>query len=483
MSREDWFKVLIREFRSGYKKLFEDEKKHISNLDDLTEPCQILSITFDNPPLTKTFFLHLSNVSDETIWEYGPIKPYEAFELFEKIIADPVWDTPLDKDEQVFFDEIEEPIVRTLIERSLMSILRDIQRCIFESHPSSINIPSLKNYFLKKSGVWTFYGDITNASAANIADGIIQNAKNVYENEKMRQKEETAKVEPPKFLEPLEYTWHGAFLFPPVYIGKAPRIPFSERLLGIIWMSKLGTVVFEGKINNRNLIATHNGFVGIEAIRKDEALELLNILVAALLLRGTVSFVIREHEVGDFQYDIATKQFRNWSIAMTPRSSIMNEQYQQNYFFRRKSKLTSDVLALALKDAELYLKDPRHRFYIPVFLESYTHLAESEYKQSFFMSWVIIEKNLAEKWKTILQEKGISDGRFDRLTNTSQWSIDYLIEAMNLQGVTADTDYDILMKLKKRRNNILHGTIKATKEDATEAFSVALGILNKKNLT
>ena len=181
MDRENWFKELIQEFRNAHKDLSREEKKHISNLDDLTEPCQILSVTFNNPPLTKTFILHLPNTDDKTVWEYGPIEPYEAFELFEKIIVDSVWDFPIDTDERLFLYE-DELIVRTLLDASLLDILREIQGRVFRPPAVYSDAPGLKRYFLKKSAIWTYSGDITNINPEKVAIKIIQDGKNAYKN-------------------------------------------------------------------------------------------------------------------------------------------------------------------------------------------------------------------------------------------------------------------------------------------------------------
>lgn len=478
MDREDWFRGLIKEFRDRYKELSEGERKHISNLDDLTEPCQILSVTFDCPPLTKTFILHLPNTSDGTVWGYGTIKPYEAFKLFEEIISDPVWDTPIDSDEHILEFLEDEPIVRTLLNMNLRSILREIQKDVFNCNSS--DIPVNKQYFLKKSAVWSCYGDITKVDPASIAIGIIRDAKNAYKNEQAQQTVEIlTKAEPQKIQEhsQLKYKWHGTFLFPPVYIGKAPKVPFSEGLFGEIYTNNFGTVVYEGKFNSQNFIATYDGFVGVEETENKVALEMLNVLVAAFFLRGTPSYVIREHELGGFYYDINSKKFGSSRMPILPRFSIQYEQKSAEPFFRRRKKLTLEELGETLKSAELYWNNHKLHFYILLFLESYTHFSESEYTQSFFMSWLIIEKYLTEKWEDFLKEKGISGG-FEKLVK--KWNIDRIIKAINLQEILLNYDYETLMKMNQKRNDILHGSIRATKEDAEKVLSLAKDIIKKE---
>ena len=482
MNRENWFKELIQEFRNAYKDLSGEEKNHISNLDDLTEPCQILSVTFENPPLTKTFILHLPNIDDKTVWEYGPIEPYQAFELFDKIIVDSVWDFPIDTDEGLYFYE-DELIVRTLLDASLLNILREIQGRVFRPPDVYSDAPGLKSYFLKKSAIWTYSGDITNIDPVKIAIKIIQDGKSAYKNNQaqLKAKPLVEAANRQKIKKPTDncsesvYNWHGIYLFPAVSIGKTPRLSFSERLFGGLAFFQLGTVVFEDKFDERNFIATHDGFIGIEEAKNKVALEMLNVLVTALLLRGTQLFVIRDHELGKFQYSMDSKQFGGWSVPDTSRLSIFDKQRQSQI----KTKLTHEELLQALRDAEVYLKNKELCFYIPFLIESYTHIAEHEYTQSFYMSWVIIETYLTKKWKAVLDEKAIPSKRIKKLTNHAMWSIDYIIEAMNLQNELPNEKYEILMSLKKKRNRILHGTVKASKNDASKAYSIASDICFK----
>lgn len=486
MNRENWFKELIQEFRNAYKDLSGEEKNHISNLDDLTEPCQILSVTFENPPLTKTFILHIPNIDDKTVWEYGPIEPYEAFELFDKIIVDSVWDFPIDTDEGFYFYE-DELTVRTLLDASLLDILREIQGRVFRPPDVYSDAPGLKSYFLKKSAIWTYYGDITNIDPEKVAIKIIQDGKSTYKNNQaqLKSKPIVESANRQKIQKTTNncsesvYNWHGIYLFPAVSIGNTPRLSFSERLFGGLAFFQLGTVVFEDKFDERNFIATHNGFIGIEEAKNKVALEMLNVLVAALLLRGTQLFVIRDHELGKFQYSMDSKQFGGWSVPDTPRLLIFDEQRQSQLRTKRKTKLTHEDLLQALRDAEVYLKNKELCFYIPFLIESHTHFAELEYTQSFYMSWVIIETYLTKKWKAVLDEKTIPSKRIKKLTNHAMWSIDYIIESMNLQNELPNRNYEILMSLKKNRNLILHGTVKASKNDAGKAYSIASDICFK----
>ena len=481
MTREEWFKALIREFRDRYNQLSENEKKHISNLDDLTEPCQILSVTFDHPSATYTFIVHLSNVNDGKVWAYGPIKPYEALYLFERIVNDPVWDVPINNDKLLFLEELENPTVRDILDSELMRILRGIQAQIFIPPPSSYPSGFSKHYLMERSAVWYYNGDIVQNSPAKLVEEIIKDAKRAYKEQKRREREASTKDEPIKVppSSKVEYPWYGTYLFSPITFGKEPRTPFSERLFGVSHIFKLGTVVFEGKLKGRNFIATHNGFIGIED-EKSSVLEMLNMLSAVLLLKGTPCYVIREHEVGGFRYDIASKEFGGWSMPVTPRFLIRTDPTQRTSIPYRKRKLTPEQLNQALRDTERYMDNHQIRFYLPFFLESHTHLRESEYSQSFFMSWVIIETYLRGKWKEVLQDKDISRKRRKKLENPGAWSIDYLIETMNISGVLTNTDYKDLMELKKKRNDIIHGTSKASKKDSGKALSVALNIVKQE---
>jgi len=91
-----------------------------------------------------------------------------------------------------------------------------------------------------------------------------------------------------------------------------------------------------------------------------------------------------------------------------------------------------------------------------LFTESFTHFNESEYAQSFVLSWSIIERHLYELRTKKLAEMDLDEDRQSKLLNTVQWSTDYLIEVLSLSADISDLEYEAYGELKKKRNRFIH---------------------------
>ncbi len=91
-----------------------------------------------------------------------------------------------------------------------------------------------------------------------------------------------------------------------------------------------------------------------------------------------------------------------------------------------------------------------------LFIESFTHFNDSEYAQSFVLSWSIIERHLYELRTKKLAEMDLDEDRQSKLLNTVQWSTDYLIEVLSLSADISDLEHEAYGELKKKRNRFIH---------------------------
>ena len=113
-------------------------------------------------------------------------------------------------------------------------------------------------------------------------------------------------------------------------------------------------------------------------------------------------------------------------------------------------------------------------------LEAFTFFENTEFKQSYIMSWAVIENFIETKWDEFIQEKKIESDRKNKLKNPSSWSTDYILEALNFAGKIKDREYELLMKLKKKRNGIIHKGVNVSKKEAKECLDLAFLFLTMK---
>ena len=112
--------------------------------------------------------------------------------------------------------------------------------------------------------------------------------------------------------------------------------------------------------------------------------------------------------------------------------------------------------------------------------EGLTHLTNSEFAQSFIMSWSIIERHYYDIWFTLLSQRNIDHERSSKLTNPNQWSIDYVLEVLELENKIDENSYDLLMELKRKRNKFYYNGKQVAKDDADRSLQYAKKLLVNK---
>jgi hypothetical protein len=186
--------------------------------------------------------------------------------------------------------------------------------------------------------------------------------------------------------------------------------------------------------------------------------------------------------VGDATIDPSSKTLTQWGAkANSPRT-------QFDFFFSREPpfwlpiiEINKERLIEIIQQAERITKDPNASDFLIFFLEADTHLKNSEYAQSFIMSWVIIERHMLWLWEKFLKEEGILRERRSKLTNPTYWTIDFILEGLNLVGRLSNNEYNELITLKNRRNDIVHAGESVTMEEAKKCLELAKSIVQQRS--
>ena len=85
------------------------------------------------------------------------------------------------------------------------------------------------------------------------------------------------------------------------------------------------------------------------------------------------------------------------------------------------------------------------------------------------MEWMIIEKFINILWLNLIKEKGITGKRKKKLLG---YDADQIIEALNLSG-KINSEYELIMNMKNKRNKFIHRGVRIIKEDAEEGFKIS----------
>ncbi len=208
----------------------------------------------------------------------------------------------------------------------------------------------------------------------------------------------------------------------------------------------------------------------------------LNEIMAVALLDGNPTFAFREFETGSTTIDPETKHIRmKVASALSVKAPLISEQFRPNSpgFLGRKV-IPTEQLRRWVSAAEKIAQDQDLSESVVFLLESYTHLLNSEYLESFVLSWVIVEKHLYKVWEHFLKDEKLHRDRREKLANPVVWSADSVIETLNLVGQLSLDEYAGLMRLKKLRNDIIHVGERVSKKEADEALEVSLRIVKKQ---
>lgn len=468
----DWLREFIKEFRKQSEKLSKEEKSRISNLDNFFSPCQILVLWFQEANLQFLICTHDKNRKDIEIDVEGPIATYEAIDIMDSILKDPKWNRELSQEEKKYVHD-KTTSFAAVLENQFLAMIRQIRNQPFLKPPET-TCAGGKRWVTSESFLWTILGNIAEMDNKKIVAGIIDLAK----KEVTRAKTKPTISPPPK----PKVSSCATYFYPPIWIGKRPRKTFIDRAIGSFIMPKKALdLEYKGRI----IVVNQDGLVAIGEENIGKATRMLNEIMATSLLMGLEANAVRELEVCDAEINPSLLTIISWGTrAYTLRTQLAEIFPPKQLRLEDRIEVTKESLKKIIRQSERISKDPDISDFLTFFLQAQTHLKNSEYSQSFIMSWVIIERQMLWLWRKFLKEERMPRKRRDKLTNPAYWTTDFVIEGLNLGGQLSEKEYKDLMNLKSKRNDIIHLGESTTLEEAEKCFKIAKNIVKQRsNLT
>lgn len=464
------FQKFIDVFKAKAENLTEEERKYISNLDDFFPPCQLMIFIFGNLPTKHLIVTHDENQADREIKLYH-VETWDVVNELEKISNYPQWDREFTEGEEKrglwHVDNYKE-----LIEGQLLHLIRNMENSLYRKPPEKFI--GGKTMLYKRDFTWTMF-DVSKFNPEEEAIKIVEGAKKQYEYEK--NKEQPA---PPIQLigSPESLKGFGTYFYPPIWIDEYAELTFREKIRGTRASSFFLKKIVTETYRERTIIIEENGYIGICEKSKQIANKYLNEIMGTGLLFGFPFFSVRDGDMSDFEAN--PKTFRIGSRQIIPRGNILR------LFDRNKGYWEPDIhphlsikeegFRKLLKMAEMITNESEVSDCLMLFVESYTSLQSSQYIQSFIVSWTIIEKYLYWMWGIHLKNLDVNRERRDRLTG-SEWTINRVIEMLEINNLITNDEYKVLTDLRKKRNNLIHGGEVIHEEDAKNCFEYASSTL------
>lgn len=462
---EEWLRSLIQEFRTQYNTLPESTRKYVSNLDNFNPPCQVLALWVAEPEEQYLFVTRDSNRPDLEIKAVGPLPLSRVLESMETILEEPWLQKPLDKSDHFLagsYRDLLEDIFIGLVNRLRYEVLVPT-RNTKETHVGP------KMIYAKGGFYWDISGNLTQLDVKKVVEEIIAQAPK-QEQFARTQREAPTQTQP---VQAEIVKGHGTFFYPPVWVGKLPEVSFRQHLFGM----QLFPLVegFTASYKGRVVRIMQDGYVALGEPDKAKCVRFLNEIMGTSLLSGLPVFAIRENDIGEVSFRKDSKMIEQIAFPVSPdRARLASYQFSiDEQSLRSHREVAQDSLLQIIQKAEQVTRQPAASDYLVFLLEAYTLFTNSEYMQSFIMSWLVLERYITKLWEGYLAEEGVSGERKRKLTNPLFWSTDYVLETLNLSGKINDDEFKSLMRLKTKRNDITHEGSITAKNESEECLRTA----------
>ena len=472
-SLKQWYLEYIDGFRKKYELLSTDEKKGINNVSNFLNPCQIEVFWIADPNCQLVVQSNFNDRPDKEIIVNGPYESHEFQSKAITILKEKKWLRKFKEnlpqgDEQ--FD--------TLGEKMAMTIYKFIKL-------SKIDIPtSQKNELSKSMGMavddtWTFIyaGNIEELDHSQEINKTIQKIKQEAKNKQER------KMKPPQQAEPFaneKFDGFGVHLLPPVVIGAEYKRSIEELVHNTFNYRINNNKVLDMKIDNKQIIVNKDGFIFIENKSIENALKILNLIMAFGVFYKFPLYTVREPELVMTRYNKQdlTVANRRW-YTETRRAYLMDNSFNLRYNYSIvKRKVNTDTIKEILSNTEKLLENEKLSEDMRLLNEGLTHFANSEFSPSFVMSWSVIERHCFNLYNK-LRCKDISNKCLKK-PNSKQQSLNSVLKHLCRQNEIDKNSYDRIMELKKKRNEFYHNGMHIQKVDADCCIKYATKLLVEK---
>ena len=479
MDLKQHIKNLIIAYRDQFKELNQKEKEE-SGFSKYESPLQAELIWIEkkrhNIDFQLLVFTKWDDLEDLDVMVNGPFK----FKDNKLLIQDLERVTQSDKWKKRMYPKIEKTIENDPDEEPYSkiyeNIITDAKNTYFQLFLDVIltdryRPPHIFNesWYGRKIFYLTIFGKIEDL---NIKE-YVENEFIRFKKNKEQRKELDVLIESPRIQKQLEeqkkneVSGYGTFIYPPKWIGEFPDPTIGDKLTN----QSLGSYVKDPlltKYKGRVLFVEKDGYIAIEEINEETAIELLNEIMGTMNFLDQGAYAVRKSEVGR-----ATINARHKFISFKETPNICRHQIlakERSRVYRSfpkilRNRISKDEMEKIILKAENITADKDIKNYLVLYSESFGFFYEKEYTLSFLMSWSIFEKMLNYRCVNLRNQKNL-DKMFKDYLDNNNWIPDLMIKALKMSEKINNNEFDYFMTLKGQRNCIIHDNSKSNYEEA-----------------
>lgn len=468
-----WYLNYIDYFRKEYEKLSPNEKKGIGYRNNFLDPCQIEIFWITDPEYQLIVQSNCDDRQDKEIIINGPYQPHEFQSKAVAILAEKRWlrnfppDAPIQYEHADTMGKAMATEIHTFVE-IIKSHLFQHQR--INGHTLGAGVVG---------DVWAdrYAGNISDADHVQEATSSIQD---IRRDAKTMQEQKPPTQQPRPFTDDV-YAGFGVHFFPPITMRKEGK-PTTEQLIhNVLSTWPHNAKAFDMIIDGHQVIVNDDGLVFVETKHKEHALKLLNLIMACGTLHGHNFYAIREHELALVDYDERTLTLTSmsWNPG-TRRAPLLHSRFNPRSADLARTAVEPETVRKILSTAGKLFAHEDLAYDMRLFNEGLTHFDNWEFAPAFVMGWSVIERHYHDLWKSLVLKRNITGDRLNKLTKSGQWTLDIVLESLNLKSEISDNSYKQLMGLKHKRNNFYHKAKPISKEDAVNCLDYAKKLVYEK---
>lgn len=477
-----WIRSIILKFRARQATVEKGHQKYLRGMEPLHGPSQAFHIWVRSPEILDNHLIIFTcsrKLPDVHIESFGPIGLKQVLEVYDYIDEMPNLREPAEHARSRGLVHVRQPDRPDTIMQHLDSYLtgfyHNLRSQAFNLHAKDIRV--LPNAPTRNASVWTFHGDLFSNSPAEVIDPFFEEAKNNFERVRAFRRERRSKRVPA----PAEYSpddWEGyyAFLYPSFVIGRRPEMPIRERIFGG-WLGGPGRVILTLSTGGTEFFAMRSGAVGVVVPDREGARFLLNLVACELNRIGKECHYLRDRDLAGFRRRLddrtGQREFTSWSF---PDRFYMGRQREEEpNLFTNRTWIPEKTLQRAIQKAVSARRKKEASARLLVF-EAETHLREKAFRQSFFLSWIVVETTLYGLWEKLLgQLRGRAREKIK--AGPEEWNVAPVTRALMLAGRITPALGGQVLGFNMKRNRYLHGDAAPTESDASGILEVSKNLV------
>jgi len=451
-SIEAWIKQLVTKFREKYETLDISMQKQINPLENLSAPLQVevLRVFKDEKNFQLLVFTHDNELEDLHIKIHGP------YAITEEIT---------DIEHFMYQDRFNGSISRVL-EDAFLNATKVIEKFRATDIPGETSLGQKGT----KGFLWIWYGHFQESDENIIINNIFRDKSGEFAEFKAQSKQ---------FMDDIKNSIHsfGVCIYPPIWIGEVPKVLLEDKLKGegFQLLQNFIKIEFNQLYKGRILIITNDGYIAIGEPKRELALNFFNEILSIILLNNKGVTSVKEFDITETYIHKERKKliqpgFTRRSVEIYKRRlKPVSRDFKRNRLIFTKEEFSS-----ILSRSEKITQVEKNSLLLRILLDSFTHLRNGEYSQSFILSWTIIEQFIEFQLEKLMTDRKLTQKRKKKL---NRQTIDNKLEILNFSNFLTNKDYSEIMDLKKLRNKFMHRLVVIIKEDAKRSFYLSKALI------